>query len=191
MRIAAALVVIAAAGCVRETAEPLCPAVGPGELVVTEIRGPQADDDTLGPWVEIYNASGESVDLRGLTVAFRRRDGSGDIPVIIRSELASDADTYVVLGLFQPGAEPAHVNYGIAADYRKSWLGSAAIDVESCGTLIDRVIYDPLPAMGSLSLGSMPPSATDNDVPIHWCPDAVPVDTEYPGTPQQPNHPCP
>ncbi|MGE0547560.1 MAG: hypothetical protein AB7O24_04205 [Kofleriaceae bacterium] len=191
MRLAVAFVVIAASGCVRDTAEPFCPALDPGELVVTEIRGPQEDDDTLGPWVELYNASGEVSDLRGLTVKFRRRDGSGDIPVMIRSELAVDGDSYAVLGLFPSDAEPAHVNYGFAADYHVTWLGSAAIDVESCGTLIDRVIYDPLPTMGSLSLGTTPPSATANDVPTNWCPDALPVDTEYPGTPQQPNHPCP
>ena len=178
-----AVVLIAAAGCVRAPAKAECPSLGAGDLVITEIRGD--DDDTLGPWVEVYNASGDRVDLLGTQVRFRKRDGSSETDVIVRRSLEVAPGSYTVLGLFPDDAmRPAFVDYGFAADYHTSWLTSAAVDVEACSQLVDRAIYDSLPDVGTFSLGTQPPDATANDFPASWCTDAT-------GTPQQANNPCP
>ena len=42
----------------------MCPDLGEGDLVVTEVGGPQTGQDLLRPFIELYNASGASVDLR-------------------------------------------------------------------------------------------------------------------------------
>jgi hypothetical protein len=72
-----------------------------------------------------------------------------------------------------------------------SFLAAAAVDVEACGTLIDRVTYDVLPDMGTYSLGAQPPSADNNDLPAMWCTDATNLAGTYPGTPQHANLACP
>jgi hypothetical protein len=180
------LTIVLAVGCVRDAAPAECPTIAPGDLVVTEFRGPQTPEDLDGPWVEIYNAYGSSVDLEGTKIRFRRKDGSSEVPVIVRRPLSVAAGAYVVLGMVNDdGMKPAHIDYGFALDFHVTFLAAAAVDVEACGTLIDRAVYDVLPKTGTYSLG-VPPDANQNDIPASWCENAVSA-----GTPQQPNPPCP
>jgi hypothetical protein len=182
------LAVLALAACARDPAPAECPDVAPGDLVVTEIRGPQAAGDTLGVWIELYSVN--AVDLKGTKIRFRKKDGSSETDVLVRRSLPAAAGQYVTLGLFDDGTKPAYVDYGMASDYHESFLSAAAVDVEACGTRIDRAVYDVLPKMGTFSLGA-PPSADANDLPANWCTDATMDGTAYPGTPQQANHACP
>ena len=183
MRGAVLLVTWTLAGCVRDPVESICPEVGEGALVVTEIRGPQSPDDALGPWIEIYNATNATVDLEGTRIRFRRNDGASEVPVLVRRGVTVGAGGYVVLGLFDDGLMPEHVDYGFAGDHRASWLSAATIDVESCGQLIDRTRYDSLPRMGSRALETLPPDATANDLPDSWCTIDTMVGASYPGSP--------
>lgn len=183
------LAVLALAACARDPAPAECPDVAPGDLVVTEIRGPQAAGDTLGVWVELYSA--RQVDLLGTKIRFRKKDGSTETDVIVRRSLPVAAGQYVTLGLYpDDDTRPAYIDYGMAGDYHESFLPAAAVDVEACGTLIDRAVYDVLPKMGTFSLGG-PPSADTNDLPASWCTDATMDGTTYPGTPREPNIACP
>ena len=177
-------------GCARDPVATMCPDVTVGDLAITEIRGSQSQDD-LGTWVEIYNASTSSIDLEGLEVRFRKKDGSAETDVLVRRALAVAAGGYVTLGLFaDDNTRPVYIDYGMSGDYHTSFLAAAAVDLESCGTRIDRVTYDVLPAMGSYSLGG-PPSADSNDLPVNWCTDATNLAGMYPGTPRQANIVCP
>lgn len=181
------LTVVVAVGCTRDAAPAECPDIGVGALVVTEFRGPQSPEDlTGGIWVELYNASGSSIDLEGTKIRFRKKDGSDEVPVIVRRSLIVDAGAYSVLGLFNDDAtRPSHVDYGFALDFHQGFLAAAAVDVEACGTLIDRAVYDVLPKTGTYSLG-VAPDATANEIPANWCVNATPE-----GTPQQANPACP
>lgn len=189
MRVAGLLLLLPLLGCARDPEEALCPDVAVGGLIVTEVRGPQMPADPAnGEWIEIYNASGKAIDLEGIRVRFRRKDGSSEIPVLVRESVTAPADAYVVLGLFLNDANrPPHVNYGFASDYTESWLAAAAVDVESCGVRIDRATYDALPKAGTFSFtGAKAPEANDNDDLRNWC-----TNTTLAGTPQQANPPCP
>lgn len=181
------LTVVVAVGCTRDPAPAECPSVVPGDLVLTEFRGRQMDDiDDRNVWVELYNASGASIDLEGTKIRFRKKDGSSEVPVIVRRSLPIAAGAYVVLGFVNDDDQrPATVDYGFATDFHQTFLPAAAVDVEACGERIDRVIYDVLPKVGTYSLGAAP-DATENDIPASWCENAAPD-----GTPQQANPPCP
>jgi hypothetical protein len=184
-----ALAFLALAACARDPAAAECPDVAPGDLVVTEIRGPQSGTDTLGVWIELYSV--KAIDLAGTKIRFRKKDGSTETDVLVRRSLPVSAGQYVTLGLFpDDDTRPAYIDYGMASDYHTSFLGAAAIDVEACGTRIDRAVYDALPAMGTFSLGGEP-TADANDLPANWCTDAAMDGATYPGTPQQANHACP
>jgi hypothetical protein len=181
------LTVVLAVGCTRDAAPAECPTVDVGDLVVTEFRGPQSPEDLAGGvWVELYNASASAIDLEGTKIRFRKKDGSDEVPVLVRRSLIVNAGEYAVLGLFNDDStKPAHVNYGFALDFHQTFLAAAAVDVEACGLLIDRAVYDVLPKTGTYSLG-VAPDATANETPANWCVNATPS-----GTPQQANPACP
>lgn len=184
---------LALVGCVRDPADAKCPDLGEGDLVVTEIGGPQTGSDTLQPWIELYNASGGSVDLLGLKIRFRRVTGSDENDTIVRRSLVVAAGAYVVLGLDDDADDKRerYLDYGIAGDFHVSWPSSSAVDVEVCNTLIDRVQYSSLPRAGTYSLGTQPPTATANDLPVSWCTDTTANPGSFPGTPQKANTACP
>jgi hypothetical protein len=178
---------VLAVGCVRDPVPAECPTIGVGELIVTEFRGPQQDPDALGTWVEIFNASGAIIDLEGIKVRFRKKDGSSEVPIIVRRSVTVAAGAYAVLGLVLDDANlPSHINYGFLEDFHQDFLPAAAVDVEACGTRIDRAVYDVLPKTGTYSFGLTPPDADANDIPINWC-----VNAASAGTPQQANPACP
>lgn len=180
------LFVALAVGCVRDPAPAECPAIGVGDLVVTEVRGPQKPEDALGVWIELYNASGATIDLEGTKIRFRKKDGSSEVPVIVRRSVTVAAGAYAVLGLVNDDAtRPDYIDYGFATDFHQGFLPAAAVDVEACGTRIDRAVYDVLPDVGTYSLG-VAPDETENDVPAAWCTNPTPE-----GTPGEANPPCP
>ncbi|MCX5741542.1 MAG: lamin tail domain-containing protein [Proteobacteria bacterium] len=185
--------VVLVAGCAREAEPRLCPDVTTGDLVITEVRK-TSSNDTLGAWVELYNASSGELDIRGMELRFRRKDGSGETDVVVRHSLPVAAGGYLTLGLF-PDASisplPDHIDYGFAGDFTTGFPSASTLDLEACGELVDRASYDSLPSMGSYALGTTPPSANDNDLPANWCTDSTMVGTTYPGTPKAANHPCP
>lgn len=186
-----AALVLLLVGCARDPVEAICPPVSEGALVVTEIRGPQRPEDRDGPWIELFNATNAAVDLEGTKIRFRKKDGSSEIPVLVRRSLPVAAGEYSVLGLFfdidvVADQTPPHADYGFRDDFDASWLDAAAVDVESCGTLIDRATYDALPDVGTFELGTMPPDADANNLATSWC-----FDPASAGTPGEANTPCP
>ncbi len=175
----------------RDPAGAECPPLGEGDLVVTEIGGPQTGMDTLQPWIELYNASGATADLLGVKVRFRRPDGSDETDTIVRRSLTVAAGDYVVLGLDDDTQLEPYLDYGIAGDFHASWPSAAAVDVEVCNLRIDRVQYSSLPRTGTYSLGARPPTAAANDLPAMWCTDTTTNAGSFPGTPQKANTACP
>jgi hypothetical protein len=185
------------AGCERDPVDVDCGADDVGDLVITELRGPQSGTDSYGEWLELYNASGAAVRLTGVRVSFTRLDGSSSSAFVIRDRtLQVEAGGHVVLGRFRPGQEPDHIDHGYADELDSRMPTSAALSLESCGQLIDRVIYRSLPSRGTLSFDgdSFPPDHLANDEEGAWCVDAV-EDASTPehgvsGTPRQRNRPC-
>lgn len=85
-------------GCEREELPAICPEIEQGDLVITEIRGEQSDGDTLGQWVEVFNASSRAVDLRGVGLRITPLDGAQESRVLVRESLVVQAGEYAVLG---------------------------------------------------------------------------------------------
>jgi hypothetical protein len=212
------LAVSVLAACVREPVEEICPPVGPGDLVISEIRGDQtaAEDIAGGQWIEIYNASSSMVDLYGLHIRLRRVDGSDEDRIIIRRDgVMIGAGGFAVIGLGSDAARLPFMAYGAGTDTGADIFTSAAIDIRGCGDVeIDVTQYTGLTRAGTLSVhGGTPPAADTNDdanpsceawcdpiaeVTPPWCIDDVPdiagVRIGTPGAPNldcQPCAPCP
>ena len=71
-------------GCERDPLDVPCPDLGPDDLVVTEIHGPQTGEDRYGEWIEVYNPTGRAVDLTGLRIEGPDGSMTEDLPSIQR-----------------------------------------------------------------------------------------------------------
>jgi len=175
-----------------------------GDLVITELRGPKSTSDTYGHWIELLNTTDAEVNLYGLRI--RMKDTSGvdaaDPHVaLVRNELLSvEAHGYIVLGLQYDDALPEHVDYGYrVSDNTQDLPNAARITVSTCDVDVDEVIYaGPLEFDGSLAFdGALEPTAEANDNQASFCRDesdapvGAAVGVGKPGTPGEPNNPCP
>jgi hypothetical protein len=179
----------------REPAEALCPELAAGDLVVTELRGTQKPEDEEGRWIELYNASGRALDLIGIRVQFVDPAGPPKGAFVVRRSLPAEPGSYTVLGLFGDDALPPHVDYGFLDDFMAEnhppWADRTALDVASCGDVIDHLKAHEMPEKGTHSFGREPDAAmNDDDLAPFWCDDATPVGLLHPGTPGSPNRPC-
>jgi hypothetical protein len=92
--------------------------IGIRDILINEVMAnPSVDTtvlDSAGEWIELYNDSDRSINLKGWTL---RRSGSDFADVIIDEDLSVDSGEYVILGV---NADEA-TNGGIAVDYEYSW----------------------------------------------------------------------
>ncbi len=117
----AALVVSAGSGCSRPPLGEFCPDVAEGDLVITEIRGPQSGGDNRGQWFEVYNASDRPVDMRGLRIEFFDLQG-GRVPpgrpILVRGEeVVVEPGEYITFGHHEPDRVPPFVDYTLIIDF--------------------------------------------------------------------------
>ncbi len=70
--------------------------LNPGDLVVSELlANPAAVSDTVGEWLELYNATATSLDINGLVL---RDNGSNSHTIAAPTALLIDPGAYLVLG---------------------------------------------------------------------------------------------
>lgn len=195
--------VLLVGGCERKMLEHICTPVENGELVISEIRGPQSEVDTYGDWIELYNRGASSLNIAGIKLRMFNLQGGGEQNIMVRDEgLTIPPGGYVVLGR-QPVDQPLpdHVNYPYEGDLASPLHGEGLVELYVCNELVDMVVYRNLPEIGSLAFDGdleLTVEANDNanpvDVESNWCNDASPVTnpTEIgtPGTPGEQNRPC-
>ncbi len=176
--------------CVRELAD--------GELVLTELMiDPQTGEDDFCEWVELYNASGLSVDLQGLQIG--DDDGSMgviEVPAVVAAGgyavLARSSEAYwevecgAMYGVMTPSAW-----YGDSPNLSNS--GDPVELLRPDGSVIDAVPnYGNEVATWQLDSGYL--DAASNDDVAYWCPSETVLvsyagQTDY-GTPGRPSIFC-
>ncbi|MEM6990453.1 MAG: hypothetical protein AAF721_08150 [Myxococcota bacterium] len=187
--------------CARESLDGDCPPINEGELVVTELRGEQADrDDSLGEWIELLNTSDRDLNVGGLRLEMFPTDGGVPRFVVLRNEgLVVAPGEFVVLGQEDDTNLPDYVDYGFRiTDKTPGFFAGARLTVASCDEVIDEIVYSRLPDAGTWSLdGSLEPSAAANDDQEAFCVDQTPPPPGIPatgdaplGTPGEGNGPC-
>ena len=191
--------VVLCTACPREAEEVPCPDLAEGDLVITELRGPQDGNDSFGQWIELFNAGDTEADLLGLRVDIVPLDGRDPTIVLVRNEDVFVApNEYVVLGNHNDNNLPEYVDYGWAlTSSSRDLFQNAFIEVSACDVLVDRMLYRGLPTVGTLSLDpSFEPSAKRNDDETAYCVDAADAPPGevtgfgQPGTPGEENRPC-
>lgn len=193
--IALASALVPTLACVRDPLPSACPELTAGDLVVTEIRGSQTG--SYHQWIEIYNASDADIPIAGLRVTLTQFDGDGSQTFVVRDEaLELPAGAYLVLGSGDP-ATIDYIDYDYSVDQPSDLYAGATLELTSCETVVDRLIYT-LPEVGTLALdGAAPPSAAANDdSKVGWCVDdraseGPQTQIGIRGTPGGANPPCP
>lgn len=180
--------------CVRDPLPSACAPLNAGDLVVTEIRGKQTG--SYRQWIEIYNASDVDVPVSGLRITLTQFDGVGSQTFIVRDEALELAPgAYMVFGAGDP-AEIDYIDYDYSADLPSNLYSGATLELRSCQTLVDKLVYQ-LPTLGTLALdGAAAPSADKDDSKVGWCTDDRPSEGPQTqigirGTPGGANPPCP
>jgi hypothetical protein len=193
------VVVLGVLGCERAPANEICPRIEPGDLVFSELRAAQTGQDSIGHFIEIYNASGRTIDLQGVWIHQTSVSGA-EQRFLIREPLELGPRRYAVIG---PGLEPlpSWIDYGVGWDISggnavanepprdliKASYPTGFFSLHACDELIDELYYPPgsLPTTGTLACGNLeaPPSADQNDDASAgcWCIDADPPDVPVPG----------
>jgi hypothetical protein len=122
-----------ASGCVQEPL-PCLVKLEEGDVVITEIRGPQDGRDTRGEWFELHNATDERLDLYGLRGFLRPLEGSavdGELALtfLVRESLPVEPGGSVVLGTLPFDAlKRPEVDYSVNLDFV---LESSVVDYET------------------------------------------------------------
>jgi hypothetical protein len=189
--------------CAREPEAFVCPDIGAGDLVITELRG---SGGSWGQWIELHNATDEPIDLRGVQLLMQRRSGGDLVRIVVRADaLPVEGGGFAVLGHHEPDEVPDFIDYTFFGDFfataeddptplqPRDLYRSGVLQVMACGIEIDRVVYPTLPDEGTWALdGSIAVDAEVNDDPLYWCADDFDPGTGIgpPGTPGANNRAC-
>lgn len=190
-----ACLVLVVCGCGRDpvATQAGCEEILPGDVVITEIHANPDGSDGDDEYIELFNASGRTLELQGLTLVSSREDGTG------ASEHRFDeshvgADEYFVLGNAAPESLPAHVDYSYGNTLGSLRNSKAALAIRCSEAVIDRVSYASTRDGRALELdGRLVPDSESNDDAGHWCfaPETAPeVSPDNFGTPGAPNSVC-
>jgi hypothetical protein len=156
------------------------PAILPesGEVVITEVMANPNGTDNGHDWVEVYNGSGNAVDLNGLWLINTSPAGSTNEWTVEGAtciNLASGA--YAVLGGGNVSAHGVTALATLLNDsggslgnmFFSSFTGVATLSLEREGEVIDVISYPTLSSGQGYLLEAGVLSATANDDPTNWC----------------------
>lgn len=181
----------------------------PGDLIFTEFMvNPDSVEDHYGEWVEMYNTSGQTLDITGYSF----HDDASDLWVFDQSVLVQPHGYLVLCAHMSPA-----INGGVPCDgwfYRQpmgeappaGWGHGSGVAIANNddelvltapdGTDIDVFDYndtdsDPIEAAMSFGLDPGHLDGQENDLIRNWCVQYTIINgmTE-PGTPGQANDPC-
>lgn len=161
---------------------------GNGNLLITEIMcDPDELPDTEGEWIEIYNNTGETINLKGLIL----RRGSTTSSHAIESDVTVASGGYAVIGKTATATDNV--------DYVCSWLSLTnsgdQLIISSGETIIccidfEAEGFDMPPSGKSLQLDPFVTDITGARLGSNWCTSTLQYSTGDYGTPGLPNSAC-
>ncbi|MFH1464389.1 MAG: MopE-related protein [Pseudomonadota bacterium] len=186
------------AGDLVNYSAPLCAAdacvddLVAGDIVITEIMiNPDYCADTAGEWIEVYNASGGSVDLNGLQIV----DDGGNIATVSGASVQAsgslavlavgDSGTWGYVGFSPDGYYGSNVALGNNGDQLILQNGAGILDASPAW------LSGTVGAGESWSLDPTAVDVTSNDDSANWCPATTALGStgDY-GTPGAGNDTC-
>jgi Lamin Tail Domain len=160
------------AGCGFPGAEDLgvvaCPSrLLPGQVVVTEILADPGG--AAGEWIEIFNATDQAVDLRGVVLAVEGAGGEALQRHVMRAARV-EPGAYFVLGRDGAGAAAAPVGYVYGEALHELPDDGGRVSLRCDVIDVDVAVYPGAPPGVAVGVsGATLPDALSNDDPAGWC----------------------
>ncbi len=180
-----------------ESEPPVIGPIGYGDLLITEIMyDPGALSDTYGEWFEIYNNSGDAIDLQNVVI---RRDG--EAKHTINTSLVLQAGEYCVLEKTVDATDPTGIITYIYGSALSLTNDACTLEIANYGTdgtngsVIARVAYDvtttfPAATGASIQLNPSRYDADEAQLGANWCESTSSYSTGDMGTPGVANVSC-
>lgn len=175
--------------CVAENTAP----PEPGDLVMTELLyDPEAVDDQVGEFIEIFNLSTKTIDLNGLVIT---NQAAATVGLSAEQPMELESGSYFLIGASEDiGTGGSVLADFVAAEFSMSNSGDH-ISLTYNGEIIDEVTYDngggfPAAQGAAISLDPSHLNAADNDQGTSWCLAVASFGTGDLGTPKASNPPC-
>jgi len=152
---------------------PAATCANPGDIIITEImQNPNAVNDNLGEYFEVYNTTSTAIDMVGWEIVDLTNANEN---FTIVSSVIVPANGYAVF----VASSDSTTNGGITPDYTYNGTttflgnGSDEISIQCGGSIIDEVSWDngttfPDPTGISMELSITAFSAVDNDFGSNW-----------------------
>jgi hypothetical protein len=160
----------------------------PGQLVITEIMADPGG--TTGEWIEIFNATSEAVDLRGLVLAVDGGDGA-EVQQHALGTARIEPGAYLVLGRDSSDRSATSVDYvyGEALGALPDHGGRVTL---RCDVItVDVAVYpEAAPGVAVGLSGAQLPDAVSNDEPASWCAASLAFAPGRAGSPGAVNESC-
>ncbi|MCA9657530.1 MAG: lamin tail domain-containing protein [Myxococcales bacterium] len=178
-----------------DTSTGACAAdIASGALVITEVMADPEGADDGREWFEVYNASGDTVNLKGAVLAYSKTNGDSPKAHTISVDLEIAPGQYMTFGDVLPEAAPAHIDYGYANDLGSMGNTAGRLQVVCGDTLVDQVLYTDVKQRFTRSFtGKLDPDSVANDDQNNWClaPEVYDPITDEHGSPRAANPDCP
>jgi hypothetical protein len=164
-----------------------------GDVVITELmHNPAAGNDEEAEWFEVYNASGQSINLKGLIVG-----DDGDETTTLRTGAVIGIGGYAVFGVgamegwaytdFEPDGWYSYGYVGMSNDGDALHVSNASGILDSSANYSDSVGAEGV----SWQLDSGVLDSSGNDDASQWCDSTAPIgESGDLGTPREPNSTC-
>ncbi|MBX5480247.1 MAG: lamin tail domain-containing protein [Myxococcaceae bacterium] len=187
----AAGAVFSSCGPEEPSIDELCKARLPGDLVISEFMANPAGTDTGKEYIELYNASGKDIDLKGISIAHSDAAGASEKKHTFRS-VTIPAGGYLAVGDAREEPKPEWMGYSYGSDLGALRNSGGTLTVR-CGTkVLDEVKYVDGGKDGhSQELdGALVPDSAVNDVATNFCSATTSFDGINFGTPGAQNSKC-
>ena len=164
--------------------------LGAGDLIISEIMtNPVTVSDYRGEWFEVYNNSGFTINLNGLSVSSSNNTG-----FTISHNVTVEPESYTLFAVNPNGGLNGELpQVDVAYSYGDiSFRQTDDLTLSASGTTIDTVSIDgtyPDGLGASLSLDTL--SASANDSMVNWCESTSGYGSGEAGTPGAVNDTCP
>jgi hypothetical protein len=161
-----------------------------GDLVITEVYANPAGDDPGNEWFEIYNASAQTLNLKGLLLVEGPTEDMSADDTHEMTEIVIEPGQYMALGGVLDEFKPDYIDYAYADAIA---LGNSNRFIAlRCGTTtVDEITYTSSPNAKSIGLsGNITPSHIENDNPDNWCDATTEFAPGSDGTPGAANDIC-
>lgn len=167
--------------------------ISAGDLLITEVMAnPYLASDTYAEWIELYNTTTETLDLKGLVFRHEASDPT-TVHTIAQTILVSPG-AYVVLGKSaDTGANGGvSVAYVYPPEIGFTNVGDYLAIERADQTIIDHMFWEADAPLGaSLTLDPNFYDASLNDDGSHYCPGTTLLMSGDRGTPGKANDACP